>query len=363
MNRKITGWRQMLLAVWMLVWVCSMTAFAEGASGDNSLSDLGIHTEGVTVSPDFYYSTIEYNVTVPAGTTELSLDPVTSNPNATITDISGTTLENGEGTVVITVTAENGNAYSYYLYVKAEEGAAQTDAPQTESETQPQTEPQTETEPETEDPRFVKVDRNSLEEAENTIATLKAETASHRDRLNLLMKVLYGLIGFCVVLLFAVINLILKKRDLKAELREYRSYGYVPSADGQQDGAMTQYGDGEYGYQDAGYAAEYEDAQNFGGYAPEMDEAMPGVQPDGYNGMQQIQPGIPENDVHSSMAGVSENVPEEVYDDPNTVPKPSKARKKTRKMPAYQPPQQAPVYQPPQQDGNNKDVEITMIDL
>lgn len=362
MNRKIMGWRGMLLAVWMLVWVCGMTAFAEGASGDNSLSDLGILTEGVTVSPDFYYSTIEYNVTVPAGTTELSLDPVTSDPNATITDISGTTLENGEGTVVITVMAENGNAYSYYLYVKAEEGAAQTEAQQTESETQPQTETETETEPETEDPRFVKVDRNSLEEAENTIATLKAETASYRDRLNLLMKVLYGLIGFCVVLLFAVINLILKKRDLKAELREYRSYGYVPSGEGQQDGAAAQYGDGEYGYQENGYGAGYEAAQEFDGYAPEMNEAVPEMQADGQNGMRQIQPDAPENDGQPSMAGASEHVPEEVYDDPNTVPKPSKARKKTRKMPAYQPPQQAPVYQPPQ-DGKNKDVEITMIDL
>ena len=29
--------------------------------GDNSLSTLGITTEGVTVSPDFVYSTIEYD--------------------------------------------------------------------------------------------------------------------------------------------------------------------------------------------------------------------------------------------------------------------------------------------------------------
>ena len=107
----------------MLVWLCGAVALAEEASGDNSLSFFGITTEGATVSPEFYYSTIEYNVTVPAGTTELTLDPVTSNSTATITDISGTTLENGEGTVSITVEAANGSQCTYYLYVTSDESA------------------------------------------------------------------------------------------------------------------------------------------------------------------------------------------------------------------------------------------------
>ena len=122
----------------MLVWLCGAVALAEEASGDNSLSSLGIATEGVTVSPEFLYSTIEYNVTVPAGTTELSLDPVTSNPTATITDISGTTLENGAGTVSITVEAANGSQCTYYLYVTPDESAGA--APQSESQAQTETE-------------------------------------------------------------------------------------------------------------------------------------------------------------------------------------------------------------------------------
>lgn len=72
----------------------------------------------------------------------------------------------------------------------------------------------------------MKVDRNSLQEAENTIAALKEETSSYRDRVGILMKILYGLIAFCVVLLFIVINLVLKKKDMKAELNDYRSLGY-----------------------------------------------------------------------------------------------------------------------------------------
>ena len=56
-------------------------------------------------------------------------------------------------------------------------------------------------------------------------------------------------------------------------------------------------------------------------------------------------------------------------DDPATVPKPQKAKKKPKKMPEYQNPQQQsqPQYQEhgktPQKKGKNDNVEITMIDL
>ena len=38
--------------------------------------------------------------------------------------------------------------------------------------------------------------------------------------------IMYVLIGLSVILLFVVINLLLKKKDMKAELNDYRSYGY-----------------------------------------------------------------------------------------------------------------------------------------
>lgn len=336
MRSKEHGWKILLLLAAILIWVCGIQVLAEGASNDNSLSSLGILTEGAVVSPDFYYSTIEYNVTVPAGTTRLELDPVTSNENAWIVDISGQDLVDGKTTVEIVVSAESGAQYTYYLYVEEEKGAEAGAAAQTEAQTEKETEP--ETEPETEDPRYVKVDRNSLQEAENTISTLKKETGSYRDRISLLMKILYGLIAFCVILLFIVINLILKKKDLKAELQEYRGYGYPQDMDA--------------GYEDStGYDAGvgYDNGASFdvnGGYGNNAD----------YNA----------DDGYDNGAGYGANDGyDTVKDDPATVPKPSRAKKKAKKMPEYQPPLPEYDYQPgpAAENKDNKNVEVTMIDL
>ncbi|MDO5345104.1 MAG: cadherin-like beta sandwich domain-containing protein, partial [Lachnospiraceae bacterium] len=105
---------------------------------DNSLSSLGITTEGATVSPEFVYSTWSYTVTVPGGTKELSLDPVPSSSSAVISDISGTTLnEDGTGYVTITVQAGNGSTFTYELNVVSDGNAP---AAETESETETETE-------------------------------------------------------------------------------------------------------------------------------------------------------------------------------------------------------------------------------
>lgn len=201
---------------------------AMASEDDNSLSSLGIITEGVTVSPEFSYNTWSYDVTVPAGTTELQLDPVPSSASATVTDISGTTLnEDGTGYVTITVQSGNGNSFTYELHVESDGSAAPaaTEAV-TEAVTETETEPPTETEAETEDPQYVRVDRNSLQEAENTITELKTEITQYRDNVNRLKIVMYVLIGVAVVLLFVVVNLLLRRKDMKAELNDYRSYGY-----------------------------------------------------------------------------------------------------------------------------------------
>ena len=105
MKGRKTVWKSILLTVMLLVWTCmAVPVLAEEASGDNSLSSLGITTEGVTVSPDFYYSTIEYQVTVPSGTSRLELDPVPSNSGASILGIDGQDIgSDGTTTVAITV--------------------------------------------------------------------------------------------------------------------------------------------------------------------------------------------------------------------------------------------------------------------
>ncbi len=352
MNKKKYGWKAALLLVITLTWGLCMPALAEGVSNDNSLASLGILTEGAEVSPEFQYGTTEYDVTVPAGTEKLELDPVPSNENAWIVDITGTELVNGEATVTITVSAESGEQYPYYLYVKASGEAGGTAAPaETEAPVQTETEKQTETEPETEDPRYVKVDRTALEEAENTINALKTETSSYRDRASILMKILYGMIAFCVVLLFVVINLILKKKDLKAELNEYRGYGYPQedTAAYPQEQQYTQQPHFAHDMeeQDAYYGQEASDRQP---YSEEMDSQR-------YERGPVMQEELPEK-------RKAKPAPAAMSDDPATVPKPSKAKKKTKKMPEYEQTQREYTYrQPSESQHTDQNVEVTMIDL
>lgn len=415
MKGRKTVWKSVLLMLLVLAWMCmAVPALADEASGDNSLSSLGITTEGVTVSPDFYYSTIEYQVTVPSGTSRLELDPVTSNSGASIVSIDGQDIgSDGTTTVSITVQAANGNQITYYLYVTTD-ATTQAAAPAAaETETEAVTEAQTETEPETEDPRYVKVDRNALEEAEKTISTLKTETGNYRDRVTLLTRILYGMIALCVILLFAVINLVLKKKDLKAELQNYMGYGYEPgagAADGGYDGqngydAQQNYGsqsgyDAQPGYDSQnGYDMQQGyDSQN--GYDMQQDydsrsgyDAQPGydsqggydAQPDyrdgsadaARNGTQEyagdgypdvradfddpFEPQQPQSRKERKKLKKEKAV---MQDDPATVPKPSGAKKKAKQMPEYEAPQPQHQYQPPKEQKQAADpVEVNMIDL
>ena len=219
--------RRSLAAVFMTVLLLlsmgTVLHADEELSDDNSLASLGIQTEDITISPDFSYDIWSYDVVVPAYTTELELEPVTSNANATISDISGTTLdENGNGTVVITVLSESGNPIQYVLNVTREEEVRDPAQAISENEADLVETPPAPVEPQTEDPRYVKVDKNSLQEAENTIERLQKEIEAYKERNNLFTYVIYGLIAVSVVLLFIVINLLLRRRDVSRELKEYR---------------------------------------------------------------------------------------------------------------------------------------------
>ena len=361
MSNKKYSWKKSMLITLLLVWVCSMTVLA--SSSDNSLSSLGITTEGAIVSPEFYYSTIEYEVTVPEGTTRLELDPVTSNPNAWIVDIMGQDLTDGKTTVQIVVSAENGNQYSYYLYVTADESAGTAAAAEPETEAQTETEP--ETEPETEDPRYVKVDRDTMQAAADTVDALKKEVQDYRDRLGLMMKILYGLIAFCVILLFAVINLILKKKDLKKELENYMGYGQPEYNNGYDGQAYEQSYSQDYAqaYEQQEYGSGYEQNYAQQEYGQDYDQSYAQQE---YN--QNSAPDTAKEQPRELQwePQVSRMEPE-LTDDPQTVPKPSKARKKSRKMPEYE--QQngktdskAPSYQT-KKGKPSENVEVTMIDL
>lgn len=353
MKGRKTVWKSILLTVMLLVWTCmAVPVLAEEASGDNSLSSLGITTEGVTVSPDFYYSTIEYQVTVPSGTSRLELDPVPSNSGASIIGIDGQDIgSDGTTTVAITVQAANGNQITYYLYVTTDT-TTQAAAPAAETETEAVTEAQTEAEPETEDPRYVKVDRNALEEAEKTISTLKTETGNYRDRVTLLTRILYGMIALCVILLFAVINLALKKKDLKAELQNYMGYGYDPGAGEADSGYAAQ-----AGYDNGGYNATQQGYDN-SGY-----DAQAGYDNSGYDAQTDFEdPFEQQQPLSKKEQKKLKKEKAAMADDPATVPKPSRAKKKAKQMPEYQPPQPEHQYQPPKEK-TSEHVEVNMIDL
>lgn len=328
----------LILAV-VLSWMCAISGMAGEGSNDNSLADLGILTEGAEVFPEFEYGVTEYDVRVPSGTQKLELEPVPTNGNATIADITGTELTDGEATVTITVEAENGEQYPYYLHVKEVGGG---EAAVQETEPIPQTESETETEPETEDPRYVKVDRTALQEAENTIDALKDETRTYRDRATMLMRILYGMIAFSVILLFIVINLLLKKKDLKAELQEYMGYGYPQEQQG-------------YYEEDRQY---YSGNPNQGYYGGAGQEAP-------YGNAAQHQAEVRSQQAEPQLQ-VYRPEPPARRDDPETVPKPQKAKKRPKKMPEYQ---EAPKQQPQDRgrrqprNGKSENVKIDMVDL
>lgn len=249
-RRRVSSLVAVILAM-ILAISSQITVFAE-QSDDNSLSSLGIETQGVTVSPDFQYDHLNYDVVVPAGTTELQLSPVLSNPNATINSIEGTTLTDGAGTVTITTTAPSGAMTAYTLTIttasntadvdpaqaiaaqeNTQAAAGQTTAPAqadvaAAQQAQAQSESQSETSPETEDSRYVKVDKNTLQDAEDTITRLQKDLQVYKDRSHQFTYVIYGLIAALVIMLFLLVNLAIRKKDLASELKSYRKGPKMP---------------------------------------------------------------------------------------------------------------------------------------
>ena len=223
MNRRC---RQLLAAVAVMLVMAVLCSPAVFASDDNSLASLGIRTEGARVSPEFRYDIWEYTVEVPAGTTELDLEPHTTNPSATVNSVTGTTLsEDGTGRVVITVTSESGDAIEYILNVisaRPEMDPAEAIAANESSAAVTIDTEVVQSAVETEDPRYVKVDRNSLQDAENTIEKLQKTITEQRSHINMLTYVLYALIAVSIIFLFIVISQLLRRRDMAQELAFYK---------------------------------------------------------------------------------------------------------------------------------------------
>ncbi|WP_394926083.1 cadherin-like beta sandwich domain-containing protein [uncultured Robinsoniella sp.] len=202
-------WKYQVVLAMLMLWLSSMTVFATSSSSDNSLATLGI--ENAEVSPEFYYSTTEYEVKVPAGTKSLTLDPQPSDVNAEIASVDGNQLDNGNGTVTITVAAEDGSKAVYTLHVTAD-AVATTEAA---SEAATNQAAASESQPATE-----KTAAQTESVQNDTVKMLNTQVEQVNQKLELAMKILYGMIAFAVILLFIIINLALKNKDLKDDLRE-----------------------------------------------------------------------------------------------------------------------------------------------
>ncbi|MEY8426833.1 hypothetical protein AALA00_03745 [Lachnospiraceae bacterium 46-15] len=309
----------------LLMFFClSMSVLA--SSDDNSLSALNIHNG--TLSRDFEYNILEYDVTVEPGTAELYLEPSTSNPGATIDSITGTVLEGGKATVLITVSSQSGIPVTYTLHVTesgAGGGETQTEAPETEAQeavteapaTSAQTELQTEAGTETAAPS------NSFQ---GQITKLKSDS-------DLMMKIVYGLIILAVILLVFIINLILRNRDLKDDLKDVKNQlAYYTNEFARKEQMMVTdnyYAPTHQGTADAQEAEqtpEYTPAQQNGAVVEETFGTRMGI--GGYQGM------MPED--------VPPNRP---ITEPEPVDKPASRRSASRPRPESRPEAQ-PASQP-----------------
>lgn len=347
-GRKKT-WKLSPALVLLLVFSLCMPVLA--ASDDNSLSALNIHNG--TLSRDFQYDIWEYDVTVEPGTTELLLEPTTSDPNASVTSITGTVLVDGEATVLVNTVSESGIPMTYTLHVRESGEAAaaeETEEPATEAPTEPETQPQTEN---------IQTEAESETEMPAATNALQEQVAKLKSDSDLMMKIVYGLIALSVILLFFIINLILKNRDLKDDLRDAENQlAYQTNEFARKERMMVT--DHYYAPVQQGQPA-VADARNMG-QAPvqtPVQQSAPAVEETfgtraaagGYQGMQPED--VPPN---RPITEEPDLVPEAPVQQPDPVPEP-------------EPKEQPPVSQPEQtasQPGTGQedpDVSVTMVEL
>lgn len=89
---------------------------APGKSGNNALSALTVSAG--TLTPAFDPAVTEYTLSLPQGTEKLTLTATPSDSNATVQGDGELTLQEGENTLPLVVTAENGDTKTYTVTAK-----------------------------------------------------------------------------------------------------------------------------------------------------------------------------------------------------------------------------------------------------
>ena len=92
------------------------TPSAPGKSGNNALSALTVSVG--TLTPAFDPAVTEYTLSLPQGTEKLTLTATPSDSNATVQGDGELTLQEGENTLPLVVTAEDGSAKTYTITVQ-----------------------------------------------------------------------------------------------------------------------------------------------------------------------------------------------------------------------------------------------------
>lgn len=87
-----------------------------GKSGNNALSALTVSTG--TLTPAFDPAVTDYTLSLPQGTEKLTLTATPSDSNATVQGDGELTLQEGENTLPLVVTAENGDTKTYTVTAK-----------------------------------------------------------------------------------------------------------------------------------------------------------------------------------------------------------------------------------------------------
>lgn len=92
------------------------TPSTPGKSGNNALSSLTVSAG--TLTPAFDPAVTEYTLSLPQGTEKLTLTATPSDSNATVQGDGELTLQEGENTLPLVVTAEDGSAKTYTITVQ-----------------------------------------------------------------------------------------------------------------------------------------------------------------------------------------------------------------------------------------------------
>jgi len=99
--------------------IITQAQLEDSYSKNNNLSSLNV--EGYSISPSFSSSITSYTVNLPANTEEINITGKKADSKATIEGLGKKSVEDGNNTIKITVTAENGSTKTYTINAIVEE--------------------------------------------------------------------------------------------------------------------------------------------------------------------------------------------------------------------------------------------------